>query len=127
MGYSIPISKAEPIINDLIVRQAVDESESSYLGIFGVDVSTEVNENYNMPKGLYVTQVANGSAAEDAGIRPGDIITAFDGYEISSQEQLAERMRYYAAGTTVDITVKSAEGGEYVERIVTATLGKKIQ
>lgn len=127
MGYSIPISKAEPIINDLIVRQAVDESESSYLGIFGVDVSTEVNENYNMPKGLYVTQVANGSAAEEAGIRPGDIITAFDGYEISSQEQLAERMRYYAAGTTVDITVKSAEGGEYVERIVTATLGKKIQ
>lgn len=127
MGYSIPISKADPIINDLIVREAVDESESSYLGISGVDVSTEVSENYNMPRGLYITQVASGSAAEQAGIRQGDIITAFDGYEISSQDQLAERMRYYAAGTTVDITIKTADNGEYVERIVSVTLGKKIQ
>lgn len=127
MGYAIPISTAEPIINDLITREAVDESEAAFLGISGISVTDEVSESYNMPKGIYITQVTKGSAAEKAGIKPGDIITSFDGRAVTSREQLAERMQYYAAGTTVDIEIKTAEGGEYAERTVSVTLGKKIE
>ena len=127
MGYAIPISTAEPIINDLITREAVDESNAAYLGINGISVTDEVSESYNMPKGIYITQVTEGSAADKAGIKPGDIITSFDGRAVTSKEQLAERMQYYAAGTTVDIVIKTAEGGEYAERTISVTLGKKIE
>ncbi len=125
MGYAIPISTAEPIINDLITKEVVDESQSAYLGIAGVDVTDEVSETYNMPRGIYVAQVVSGSAAEKAGIKKGDIVTTFDGREVDSMDALAERMQYYAAGTTVDITIKRAQAGEYVESTIAVTLGKK--
>jgi serine protease Do len=125
MGFAIPISTAEPIINDLITREVVSESDSAYLGIQGVDVTDEVASSYNMPKGIYVNQVVSGSAAEQAGIQKGDIITSFDGREVDTMENLADRMQYYAAGTTVEITLQSADNGTYVERTISVTLGKK--
>ena len=124
MGYAIPISTADPIINDLITKEVVDESNSAYLGINGLDVTTEVSESYNIPMGISVTQVAKGSPAEKAGIKKGDIITAFDGREVASMTVLKERMRYYAAGTTVEITIKSASNG-YEEQNISVTLGKR--
>ena len=125
MGYAIPISTAEPIINDLIIKEVVDEKDSAYLGVAGVDVTDEVSETYNMPKGVYVAQVTPGSAAEKAGIKQGDIITNFDGREVDSMEALAERMKYYAAGTTVEIIVKTAQEGVYIEKTISVTLGRK--
>lgn len=125
MGYAIPISTAEPIINDLITREVVDESETGYLGIAGADVTDEISEYYNLPKGISVQQVVAGSAAEKAGIKKGDIIVAFDGREVLTMNALAERVKYYAAGTTVDVTIMRAQSGEYVEETISVTLGRK--
>ncbi len=125
MGYSIPISTADPIINDLISREAVDESNAAYLGINGVNVNDEVGAQFNMPNGIYLTQVVEGSPAAQAGIRPGDILSAFDGRSVSSMSALSERMKYYAAGTTVDVTLMVAENGAWVEKTVSVTLGQK--
>ena len=127
MGYAIPISTAEPIINDLITKEVVSEEESGFLGVYGVNVSEEVSEVYNMPRGLYVTVVEENSAAEQAGIRYGDIIVKFDGYEISGMDELVDRMQYYAAGDTVDIVIMSAGPGDYEEHTISVTLGKKIR
>ncbi len=125
MGYAIPISTADSIINDLITREKVDESNLAYLGIHGVDVTDEVSGSYNMPKGIFVDQVVEGSAADQAGIRRGDIITSFDGREISTYEALLQRMQYYAAGAQVEIVLQSAQAGEYVERTVSVTMGRR--
>lgn len=125
MGYAIPISMAEPIINDLITKEKVDESEAAYLGVSGVDVTDEVSETYDMPKGIYVAQVIVGSAADKAGIKKGDIICKFDGREVESMNTLAERLEYYAAGDVVEVTVKIAENGTYVDHVISVTLGKK--
>lgn len=125
IGYAIPISTAMPIIEDLITKEKVDESDSAYLGIAGVDVTSDVSHNYNMPTGVYVAQVTSGSAAEQAGIQKGDIITSFDGKEVSSMEDLSMKLQYYKAGTTVDVTVQRASNGEYVEQTISVTLGKK--
>lgn len=125
IGYAIPISSAKPIIEDLITKEKVDESESAFLGIAGVDVTDDVAQTYNMPTGVHVAQVTSGSAAEKAGIQVGDIITAFDGREISSMEELSTRMQYYKAGDTVEVTLKRASQGVYEEQTVTVTLGKK--
>lgn len=125
MGFAIPISQAEPIINDLINREVVDEADSAYLGIAGQDVTSQISEAYGMPEGVYVTQVKEGTAAEKAGIQKGDIIIEFDGKKVSSMEGLRDNMQYYAAGTTVDVVVQKNQNGEWQEQTISVTLGQK--
>lgn len=125
MGFAIPISTAGPILNDLITREVVEEARSAYLGISGVDVSEEVAATYNMPEGIYVARVYEGTAAESCGLMKGDIITSFDGKNVNSMAELQERMQYYEAGTEVELVICRASNGEYVEQTITCTLGSK--
>ena len=125
MGFSIPVSAAEPIINDLITREIVDESNSAYLGVSGQDVTEDLAEDFGMPEGLYITFVQENSAAEQAGIKKGDVITEFDGRKIRSMEGLSDIIQYYAAGSEVEIIIQTSQNGEWQEQKVTARLGKK--
>ena len=125
MGYAIPISTASPIIDKLIQRETVAEDEQAYLGVSGVAVDSTAASTYNMPQGLYLTQVASGSAAAKAGLQEGDIITAFDGQIITSMEELQSEIQYFAAGDEVEIVYERLDDGVYAETTVTVTLGKK--
>ena len=125
IGYAIPMDTAKPIIEELITKEKVDESNSAYLGITGVDVTSDVAKTYNMPTGVYVAQVMEGAAAEQAGIQKGDIITKFDGKDVTSMEELSYNMQYYAAGTTVDVVIERSSNGQYEEQTISVTLGKK--
>ena len=128
MGYAIPISKAQPILEDLMSRETrdkVDSSESSYLGINPLDLSAEVTAMFDMPEGVFVSEVSAGEAADNAGIRKGDIITGFDGQTVTGRDDLNDKMKYYAAGETVDITIARAQNGQYVEQTVQVTLGNR--
>ena len=125
IGYAIPVDTAKPIIEELITKEKVDESNSAYLGIVGVDVTSDVAKTYNMPTGVYVAQVMEGAAAEQAGIQKGDIITKFDGKDVTSMEELSSNMQYYAAGTTVDVVIERSSNGQYEEQTISVTLGKK--
>ena len=63
------------------------------------------------------------SPADQAGLKRGDIITKFDGESVSSMEELREKLAYYAAGETINVTVSRAVEGEYTENKVEITLG----
>lgn len=125
IGYAIPVNTAMPIIEDLITKGEVDRSNSAYLGIAGVDVTSDVAETYGMPTGVFIAQVTEGSAAELAGIRRGDIITMFDGKKVTSMEELSMRLQNYKAGETVEIGIQRASEGTYFEQTLTVTLGSK--
>ena len=128
MGYAIPISKAQPILEDLMSRETrdkVDSSEASYLGINPLDLSAEVTEMFDVPSGVFVSSVSAGEAADNAGIRKGDIITGFDGQTVTGRDDLNDKMKYYAAGENVDITIARAQNGQYVEQTVQVTLGSR--
>ncbi len=125
MGFSIPISAAEPIINSLITRELVDESKSAYLGVSGQSVTEELAVGFGMPEGIYITLVQENSAAAQAGINKGDVMTEFDGRKVGSMKELSEIMQYYEAGTEVEITLQSNVNGEWQEKKITALLGKK--
>ena len=127
MGYAIPIATAKPIIDDLIQRETVDEAESAYLGIAGADITEDVSKTYNMPRGIYVTKVVENSAADEAGIQKGDILTAFDGKKVSSMEGMQEMLRYYKAGEKIKVTVQQANNGQYEEKELEVTLGQKVE
>lgn len=123
IGYAIPISHAIPIINDLMNREELEESQMAYLGISGKNVEKSYAESFNMPVGVYVYTVAEGSAAEKAGLNQGDIITAFNGRTVSDMNELMSILSYTKGGTEATLTVNVLENGEYVEKEFTVTLG----
>lgn len=127
MGYAIPISDVESIIGDLMnkeTRDKVDEDEVGYLGISCIGVTSEVAKVYDLPEGVYVKSVVKGSAAENAGLKAGDVIVKLDGSTVASDTELVEALSYYKAGETIDIVVKTRESG-YEEQTFSVTLGKK--
>ena len=128
MGYAIPITSASPIIADLMERQTrtkVAEDEVGYIGISQQEVTSQISQMYNMPEGIYVVSVEEGSAAANAGIMKGDIITKFDGSSISSYSDLQKTLQYYAAGDSVTVTVQRPQNGEYVSIELNLTLGSR--
>ena len=130
MGYAIPISDVESIIGDLmnkVTRDQVKEEDKGYLGITGVDVTSDVSENYGMPEGVYISTITEGGAADRAGLQKGDIITKLDGTRISSYAQLGDTLRYYASGETISITIQRLDDAEYVEKILDITLSSGAQ
>ena len=127
MGYAIPVSTASPIIENLMNRTTrirVSEDQASALGISGHTVEAAVSKTYGIPKGIYIGEVNEGSAADRAGLKTGMIIIAFDGNKVESIEELKNLLTYYAAGETVELTVKTADNGTYNEQNVTVTLDK---
>lgn len=128
MGYAIPITSASPIIADLMERQTrtkVAEDEVGYIGISLREVTSQISQMYNMPEGIYVVSVEEGSAAANAGIMKGDIITKFDGSSISSYSDLQKTLQYYAVGDSVTVTVQRPQNGEYVSIELNLTLGSR--
>ena len=122
MGYAIPINTAIPIINQLIQSETVSEADRGYLGISGISVTSSIAESYDIPQGVYVSEVAEGSAAESAGMQQGDIIVEFDGHTVSSMDGLQSLMQYYASGTTVDVVVERKSGDSYTKKTLSVTL-----
>ena len=128
MGYAIPISQAQDIINELMnkkTRVAVDENRQGYLGIQGQNIDETAASMYGMPRGIYVYKIVEDSAASRSDLREKDIITKFDGQTVRTMADLKDMLTYYEGGDTVDMTVQSLENGQYVERTVSITLGKK--
>jgi serine protease Do len=127
MGYAIPISTAKDIIEDLMNKktrtETVSEEDSAFIGIVGQDVSDEMASLYGIPQGIFITEVSSGSPAEEAGLKKGDIITKFDGTEVSSMSDLKSLLAYYAAGEDVTLVISKANDGEYEESKVDITLG----
>ncbi len=130
MGYAIPISDVESIIENLMsqkTRDVVDEDKQGFLGIMGSDVQERETEMYGIPAGVYISEVTEGLGAEKAGLKKGCVITAFDGYSITTMTQLQERLRYYSAGEKVTVTAKFPKDGKYEEKDVEIILSSRAE
>ena len=125
MGYAIPITRASSIISTLMNESTltkVAENERGTLGITATTVPASVTEAYGIPTGVYVSDVTEGSGAQAAGLRRGDVITALDGRSVTDVSQLQELLQYYKAGQTVNLTVQSITDNAYAEKTVSLTL-----
>lgn len=131
MGYAIPSSDASDIIQELMnqkTKTKVDEEKQGFIGIQGYDVDENSSQMYNLPMGVYVAEVEDGSPAKKAGITKGSIIVKFGGSTVESMEDLQGELQYYEAGEKVEVTISQPAGnGEYQESTVELTLGKKSQ
>ena len=129
IGYAIPISKAQPILEDLMNRKTrtekVEGDKAAYLGVTPTDLSVEAMQMYNMPAGAFIIETQKGAAAEEAGIQTGDIIVKLDGQKVSGRRDLMEKLQYYEAGEEVEIVIARASRSSYKEHTLDVTLGSR--
>ena len=128
MGYAIPITEAMPILQELmtkVVRTRVQAEDKGYVGITGISASDYVSYyGGKMPDGVYVEKVHKDTAANDAGIEEGDVITKFGDYTIESIKDLEDALWYYAAGEEVYVEFsRKDKRGSYKTMAVTLKLG----
>ena len=147
MGYAIPISQAKTIIDDLMQNGSRTSSDSSkgsnsgnssgnssgdssagslpsgstYLGIAGADISSSQASQYNVPAGIYISRVSEGSPAQQAGLAKGDIITGVDDSSIGSMQDLKSLISGKKAGDQIKIRYAS-RADNYKSKTVTVTL-----
>lgn len=128
MGFAIPLAKAEPILQNLMslqTRSKVEDSDASYIGITGKNVSSDTNNAYGIPIGVFVDSLEEDGPAAKAGMKSGDIITELDGRKITTMDDLKGALEYYAKGETIEVKIQRMGDGEYKEQILTVTLGAK--
>ena len=126
MGYAIPISRVSDIIENLMneqTRTKVAAEDQGTIGIKCLDVSSQIQQAYNMPAGIYISEVTSGSAAENAGLKSGYVLTSFDGHSITSTSELKSLLQYYSAGETVEVEVQVPDNGSYETKTFSLTLG----
>ncbi|MHB8171395.1 MAG: S1C family serine protease [Thermincolia bacterium] len=87
MGFAIPISKAQPIIEDLMTKGAV---ERAWLGIKASTVNGQLAKEFNLSKGALVLETDRSGPAYNGGIRRGDVITQLCGKEVKGADNLSD-------------------------------------
>ncbi len=125
MGLAIPMSSAAPVIEHLISGADTGVGYEAYIGINGLEVSDSVSSQYNIPTGIFVTGIIEGTGAEAAGIQQGDIIVKFNGKPVTTMEELTELLSYMKPGDTVPIVIARANNGKYVENTINVVLSEK--
>ena len=116
IGFAIPSNEVAQIVDDLMEYGYV--TGKPQLGISCQDVTETISKMYNLPVGVYVTAVSDGSAAEKAGLQSGDVITAVDGEEVKNSAELTAKKNQHKAGDSLELTF--TRSGE--EQKVTVTL-----
>lgn len=110
MGFAIPIDDVVPVANDLIEFGYV--KNRPYIGIAGEGINEQYAKFYNLPSGVLVASVSEGSPAAECGLKVDDIITHINGTEVSSVGQLNAVKNKYKPGDTVELTVYRYSTGD---------------
>ena len=114
-------------ISDLqkILQKMSNASAVAYMGIRGGDVPREANQQFGVPYGAYVEEVAMDSPAMRAGIQRGDVITGMNGTSIASYRGYSNALLDLLPGDMVDVVVRrQAQQGEYREMSFSIELGE---
>lgn len=102
MGFAIPINSAKPIYEQLIQYNKV---KRPYIGISGRDLDEKTAKANNLVVGVYILSIDEFSAAEKAGLKIGDVITAIDGKTISTMDELNEVKNTHNIGDEVKLKI----------------------
>lgn len=125
IGYAIPVSSVQDILDELMnrkTRSEVAEEKRGYLGIQGTTVDEDAATAFGMPKGVYVYKILKDGAAADSQLREKDIITKLDGMTVKSMQELQKLLKGYEAGETIELLVQRQEDGQYKEIQIPVTL-----
>ena len=115
LGFAIPSDIAKPVISDLIEYGYV--TGRPVIGITGRNITEEMSQYYDLPVGVYIQAITEFSAAEKAGLRPGDVIIQCDGQTVETVDELNEIRDQHQVGDTLTLTI--VRNGQRMEVSVT--------
>ena len=104
IGFSIPSNMLKDLTGQIV---KFGEVHRGFLGIMGGELSPDIAKafDYESKKGAFVNQVMKGSAAEEAGIKAGDIITSINGMKINSFGELRAKIATMGPGKTIKLGI----------------------
>lgn len=103
IGFAIPSSVVQDIMGQLLQHGYI--SGRPTVGITGGAIPHDVARYYGLPQGIYVSAVVKGSGAEQAGVKPGDLITHVEGEAVTTIDQLNAVKDQLQVGDTLTITL----------------------
>lgn len=124
IGFAIPSNMAHTVMEQLVKYGEVKR------GLLGVNIHTvtpDVADNLGAKdlQGALITQVVEGSAADKAGLRAGDVITAVNGTPVKSAAELRNRIGMMRVGENVDIAYLRDGKSKHATALVQAKTGGK--
>ncbi len=113
IGFAIPIDTAKRIADQLITKGRV---EHPFLGIQMIPVTPEIKQRLNTSRnsnvrieadqGVLVVRVVRGSPADQAGIKPGDVIQSINNQPVTKAEQIQQQLEKSGVGSQLPLTVQ---------------------
>ena len=102
IGFSISSALVQPTVQALIENGQI---QRAYIGLGTVEVTDSIAQNFDLPvdKGIAVTQVAQGSPADQAGLQVDDVIVKIDGEDVTNNGQLLSILAKHTAGDVVEV------------------------
>lgn len=115
LGFAIPMNDVLAMIQDIMTNGYV--TNKPYLGINQGTMTAQMaaQYRYDVTEGVFVYSVEEGSAADKAGLKMGDVITKVDDTDIATSEDLVALKKSYSAGDTSTFTIYRAGGYQTVE------------
>ncbi|MCR4796236.1 MULTISPECIES: S1C family serine protease [Ruminococcus] len=121
IGFAIPSNATASIIDDLMKFGYVTGKPQLGISCRGIDETAA--DMYNLPVGVLVKEVNEGSAADKAGIKVGDIIIKADGEKVTTSDELVAKKNKHSAGDEFELTL--LRNG--VEKTIVVTLDEQVQ
>lgn len=110
LGFSIPSNVFMPIARELIEKGTVEREGQPWIGIINpADITQSLSEEFGYPVGILVREVYPGGPAENAGIKPGDVIVAYDGKKVKTLQELKAAIAENKVGQVVEIELVRGE------------------
>lgn len=102
IGFAIPINAIKPLIEEILTKGYISRP---YLGIYGQDISSETAKAYEIPVGVLVRNVVEGSGAQQGGMKAGDIIISINDTRINSMTDIGSTLAKLKVGESVKVKV----------------------
>lgn len=105
-----------------VIENLKNRKDIPYAGVYISTVTDDISEKYDIPKGVFIREVAMDSPAMKAGLQSGDVITHINGEEVFTDAMFSDKLSLLIPGTTCEITVQRQNGNEYYEVKCTVTI-----
>ena len=107
----------------VIIENLCNRNDIPYMGVYISTVTKEISEEYEIPVGIYIKDVASESPAVQAGLQSGDVIVKMNGETVTTDEEVSDKISQFIPGTTCEVMVKRQNGDEYYEITCTVEIG----
>lgn len=117
-GFAIPVNIVNKVVQDFIKFGTIQQA---FLGAEVRDIDEQIGSQLATDdySGVYIKSIASGSAADEAGLQPGDVILEVDGYPVNSEAEYHERIAFHRPGDKLKIMYRRNGRTDEVTAVVT--------